>query len=56
MKNDTSYLKENTAGTTLMKKESNIMLASNLKENGYEKVPESLRPSLMKDKLLFKKK
>ena len=55
-KEDTNCLKESSAGTTLTKKESNTTLASNQRENGLEKAPENSSQSLMKEKLLSKKK
>ena len=55
MKNDMSYLKESTAGTILMKKESNIMLALNQSENGLAKEPENLKQRWMNESLPFKK-
>ncbi len=55
-KKGTNCSKESSAGITLTKKESNITLASNQRENGLEKAPENLSQSLMREKLPSKKK
>jgi len=55
MKDDTSSLKESSAGTTSMKKESNTMLASNQSENGLVRELESSNQRWTKESSLSKK-